>query len=220
MLEKEGRIVTLNDLMDEYIYKKAGMTSTTYNPKGDNISGNGGYDTLVHDPITRIMGGILGSAGIFTTSSDLNRLAKSLYSVNYANVSLLSKRNLQKLGEITFPNSEQSGKGNLGVYVKSPNPNKTFVPLVFSKNSFAHQGWTGAIALFDPNNNIHFNFLPNAILKAKDEFIKNDKPVGYINAWSDYQEAIINNIMVMLIIKKYFNLYKNQDIEINKQIKI
>ena len=219
---REGRIITLNDIMNEYIYKKAGMTNTTFNPTNTNISGNGGYDTLVHDPKARILGGMVGSAGIFTTSTDLNRLAKSLYSVNYVNKGLISKLSLERMGEITFPDSKQSQKGNLGVYVKHPlGYDKTFTPSVFSNNSFSHQGWTGSIALFDPNNNIHFNFLPNAILKSDNkDLIRNDKPVGYGSCWDSYEEAIVNNIMTMLIIKKYFNIYKNQDFEVDKHIKI
>ena len=198
------------------------MTNTRFNPVGTNISGNGGYDSLVHDPKARILGGMVGSAGIFTTSSDLNRLAKSLYSVNYANEGLISKLNLQRLGEVTFPDSKQAGKGNLGVYVKHPlGYDKTFTPNVFSSNSFAHQGWTGAVALFDPNNNIHFNFLPNAIFKSDNkDLIRNDKPVGYGSCFDAYEEAIVNNIMIMLIVKKYFNIYKNQDFELNKEIQV
>lgn len=222
MSERYGRTVTLNDIMNEYIYKKAGMTNTTFNPSGINISGNGGYDSLVHDPKARILGGMVGSAGIFTTSSDLNRLAKSLYSVNYANMGLISKLNLQRLGEVTFPSAKQSNKGNLGIYVKHPEGyNKTFTPSVFSTNSFSHQGWTGAVALFDPNNNIHFNFLPNAIFKSDNsELVRNDKPVGYGSCWDVYEEAIVNNIMVMIIVKKYFNMYKNQDLSINEHISL
>ena len=206
--------------MNEYIYKKADMKNTSFNPTQTNISGNGWYDTFVHDPKARILGGMIGSAGIFTTSRDLNKLAKSLYSVNYSNRGLISKLNLRKLGEITFPNDKQSKKGNLGLYVKHPaGYNETFTPSVFSTNSFTSQGWTGAIALFGPNNNIHFNFLPNAILKADNkEIIRNDKPVGYGSMWDCYEEAIVNNIMVMLIVKKYFNLYKSQDLMIDEQI--
>ena len=122
MSKRIGKDLNLNDIMNEYIFKKADMLNTTYNPDGNNISGNGGYDSLVHDPSTRALNGITGSAGIFTTSKDLNKLAKALY-----NNKILSKDSLKKIGEITFPNSFQCGKGNLGVYVKSDKPNKTFV---------------------------------------------------------------------------------------------
>ena len=215
MSKRIGKDLNLNDIMNEYIFKKADMLNTTYNPDGNNISGNGGYDSLVHDPSTRALNGITGSAGIFTTSKDLNKLAKALY-----NNKILSKDSLKKIGEITFPNSFQCGKGNLGVYVKSSVPNKTYTPDIFSTGSFAHQGWTGAIAIFDPNNYIHFNFLPNAILKDDDKYIHHDKPLGYIEKFYKFENKIVDYIMMIYIIKKYYKVYKNQDIKINKYIKI
>ena len=215
MSKRLGKDINLNDLMNEYIFKKVDMHNTTYNPDRNNISGNGGYDTLVHDPSTRILNGISGSAGIFTTSSDLNKLANALYSGK-----ILSKDSLKRIGEITFPNSFQCGKGNLGVYVKSSIPNKTYTPDIFSTDSFAHQGWTGAIAIFDPNNYIHFNFLPNAILKEDDKYIYHDKPIGYIKEFGKYYDKIVDYIMMIYIIKKYYKVYKNQDIEVNKYINI
>ena len=205
---------SLYDIMNEYIFKKANMTNTVYNPI-ENISGNGGYDKLVHDPMTRILNGITGSAGIFTTSTDLNKLAKSLFKCE-----LINKESLNKIGEITFPKSKQSGKGNLGVYVKSDIQDKTFIPRVLTKNSFAHQGWTGSIALFDPNNHIHFNFLANSIIKTDNKFIYHDKPIGYIEELGKYEDKIVDYIMMIYIIKKYYSNYKNQDIEINRYIEI
>lgn len=221
MSEKMNKEVTLNDLMNEYIYKPAQLTNTSFNPSTTNISGNGGYDNLVHDPKSRILGGMVGSAGIFTTSEDLNKLSKSLYSVNYYNKGLISKLYLDKLGEVTFPDAAQSNKGNLGVYVKHPaGYAKTYTPNVFSTGSFAHQGWTGSVAIFDPNNNIHFNFLTNSILKTDQEgWVRNDKPAGFGSAWDSYEENIINNVMLMMIAKKYFNML-NKDIEIDNEIKV
>lgn len=215
--EKAEKKRNLDDIMHEYIFNKVGMFETKFNPIEDNISGNGGYNNLVHDPNTQLLDGITGSAGIFTTSRDLNKLAKALFSVNYNESGLISKSSLKKLGEITFPRSKQCGKGNLGVYVKA-NYNKTFTPLVFSTDSFSYQGWTGAIAYFDPHNFIHFNFLPNTILKADSKYIIHDKPIGYIDAFVNYSDFIINHIMMIYIIKKYYNIYKNQDIELKEKI--
>lgn len=217
--EKAGKKRNLDDIMHEYIFNKVGMFETKFNPIDDNISGNGGYNNLVHDPNTQLLDGITGSAGIFTTSRDLNKLAKALFSVNYNESGLISKSSLKKLGEITFPRSKQCGKGNLGVYVKNPlGYAKTFTPSIFSTDSFSHQGWTGAIAYFDPNNFIHFNFLPNAILKEDKKYIIHDKPKGYIDAFIDYSDFIIKHIMIIYIIKKYYNIYKNQDIELKEKI--
>lgn len=220
--KREGKKVSLEELMYKYIYRKANLENTGYNPLSLNITGNGGYDYLVHDPKARILGGIVGSAGIFTTSEDLNKLAKSLYSVNYVNKGLINKQHLDRIGEITFPNAVQSNKGNLGVYVKHPlGYAKTFTPYLFSNGSFSHQGWTGSVCLFDPNNNIHHKFLTNAIYKSDDKnVVRNDKPVGFGSAWDVYEENIVNNIMLMMIAKKYFNMYKDKEVNIDKNIVI
>ena len=215
MSEKMGRKLTLNDLMSKYIFSKAGMHDTTYNPKGFNISGNGGYDNMVHDPSTRALNGITGSAGIFTTSRDLNKLAKALFSNK-----ILNKDSLKKIGEVTFPNSFQCGKGNLGVYVKSKIPNKTYTPDVLSENSFVHQGWTGAIAIFDPNNYIHFNFLPNVIIKSDDKYIHHDKPIGYINEFGKYFDKIVDHIMILYILRKYYIKKNHQYLKVDKYFKM
>ncbi len=195
-----------DDIMKLFLLDKLGLNETKFNPKSDNLSGNGNTLGLVHDPKARILGGALGHAGLFITSDDLARLAKEIYSVNYIN-----KKHLERLGEITFPNSAQSNKGNLGIYVKHPSGYaKTFTPKEFSKGSFSHQGWTGAMAAFDPNNLIHNNILVNAIYQDEDkDKVKADKPVGYGNAFEEYQKQITRNIMLMWVAKQYYNRYCN-----------
>ena len=60
---------------------------------------------------------------------DLAKLSKSLFRVNYYNRGIIRKTQLERLGEVTFPNSNQSNKGNLGIYVKHPlGFDKTFTP--------------------------------------------------------------------------------------------
>ena len=118
---------------------------------------------------------------------------------------ILKKQLDDRLGEITFRESKQSNKGNLGIYVKHPlGYSKTFTPLEFSKGSFSHQGWTGAVAAFDPNNFIHQNILVNAIYSDEDkDKVKNDKPVGFGVAFEEYQKQITRNTMLMYVAKKY-----------------
>lgn len=217
----------LNRIMEIFLFSPLGLTHTEFNPASFNLSGNGNNYGYVHDPKARILGGAVGSAGIFTTSDDLAKLAKCLYSVNYVNseyfrhnelnLTLFNKEYLKKLGEITFPNSDQSNKGNLGIYVKHPSGySKTFTPKEFSKESFSHQGWTGAMAAFDPNNLIHNNILVNAIYEDDDSNkIKSDKPLGFGDAFEEYQMQITKNIMLMWVVKKYYNKYLNVKDDIN-----
>ena len=147
-----------------------------------------------------------------------------MFKINYINLnkleSIISRSNLIRLGQITYPNSDISYKGNLGVFVKnSQGLGLTYTSNLLSNNSFSHQGWVGSVASFDPNNLIHFNGLVNAIYETDDKSkLKNDKPIGYKDRWIKYQKEVINNAMLLMIAKKYFNMYKDVKIEINETI--
>lgn len=210
-----GKEMTFEDVMKEYLLKPLNLVSTLFNPTSFNTSGNGDlYDeygnALVHDRKARTLGGALGHAGIFTTSDDLARLARELYSLEYIN-----KERIARLGEVTFANSV---KGNLGVYVKHPEGiGTTFTPSEFSTGSFSHQGWTGSVASFDPNNMIHNNILVNGIYdRSLEEGVKNDKPAGFIPAFEEYERNIVRNIMLEYVVKKYYNKYANDKEDINE----
>jgi len=224
--DKLGKKMTFEEIMDRYLLHPLQLYQTQYNPEGHNLSGNGDKKRKPHDPKARILGSAFGHAGLFVTSDDLARLSKSIYSINYFNkrvhAGILKKYHVDRLGEITFPESKQSNKGNLGIYVKHPlGYEKSFTPPEFSKGSFSHQGWTGSIATFDPNNFIHQNVLVNAIYSDEDkEKVKNDKPVGYMSAFEEYQKQITRNTMIMYVAKKYYNKYCNvkENIDVIKYI--
>ena len=214
----KGEDLTLEDIMFEYLLKPMRLHHTYYNPIKNNISGNGNKKRLVHDRKAKKLGGTLGHAGIFTTSDDLAKLSKCLY----FNREIINKKHLNCLGEITFPDSKEACKGNLGIYVKNKfGLDRTFTPSEFSFNSFSHQGWTGALACFDPNNLIHYNILVNSIYEDSDlSKVKNDKPVGYMDAFSDYQKELTKNTILMYVAKKYYNKYLNakENIDIVKYL--
>lgn len=216
--EKLGKQMSFSDVMNEYLLKPLNLEKTSFNPNTDNLAGNGNDLGVVHDPKARILGGAVGSAGMFTTSEDLMRLAKNLYSVNYVNTSLINKVHLDRLGEITFPTSAQSNKGNLGIYVKHPDGyDKSFTPPEYSTGSFSHQGWTGAVATFDPNYLIHQSILVNAVYKNEDkDMVKNDKPDGYIDAFMEYEKNITRRVMLMYVTKQYLNHYCNDKRDIDE----
>lgn len=217
-----GYNLTFEEIMEKYLLNPIKAKNTLFNPTTNNVTGNGNELGLVHDPKARILGSALGHAGIFTTSDDLARLAKEIYKVNYYNKGLISKKSLNRLGEVTFPNSKQSNKGNLGIYVKHPlGYEKTFTPPEFSRGSFSHQGWTGSLAMFDPNNYIHNNILVNAIYEDNDsDKVKNDKAFGFMGAFETYQMQVIKKTMLMYVVKKYYNKYcnVNDNVDIVKHI--
>lgn len=224
--EKLGEKMTFDEIMDKYLLHPLNLYETQYNPGGHNLSGNGDKKRKPHDPKARMLGGSFGHAGLFVTSDDLARLSKSIYKINYFKKrgmeGILKKHHVDRLGEITFRESKQSNKGNLGIYVKHPlGYEKTFTPPEFSNGSFSHQGWTGALATFDPNNFIHQNILVNAIYSDEDkDKVKNDKPVGFGVAFEEYQKQITRNTMLMYVAKKYYNKYCNvkENIDVTKYI--
>lgn len=220
--EKLGREMNFSDIMDEFLLKPLNLKHTMFNPQFENTTGSGNLQGIVHDPKARILGGAVGSAGLFVNSDDLATLARNMYSVKYINSKFLKPEYLSKFGEITFPHSGQSHKGNLGIYVKHPKGlEQTYTPSEFSTGSFSHQGWTGPVANFDPNNLIHQNILVNAIYEDEDKNkVRNDKPVGYGVALDSYLGQMTKNTMIMLVVKKYYNMYCNEKKDIESIIKV
>ena len=89
---------------------------------------------------------------------------------------------------------------------------KHLLHLHFSTGSFSHQGWTGALATFDPNNQIHQSILVNAIYESDDkDKVRNDKPVGYGGRFDKYLATLTDDTMIMFIAKKYFDTYINKN---------
>ena len=204
--------------MNDLVFKPMNLKNTMYNPNTINTAGNGKYFGA-HDPKVRALGGVAGHAGIFTNSDDLAHLAKGIFAVNHNRIGsmnarlYLTREQIGRFGEITFPNAKQCNKGNLGLYVKNPEGfAKTYTPSTFSTGSFSHQGWTGSLATFDPNNMIHQNILVNAIYDDynKDR-VRNDKPVGFGGRFDKYLASITDDTMIMYIAKKYYDTYINKN---------
>ena len=192
-----------DEIMSEFLFKPLFIKNTTFTPKIINVSGNANDLGLPHDPKSRNLGGVTGHAGLFSNSEGLMQLADGVLNPGY-----LNQEHIDRLGERTF---EGSAKGNLGVYLKNPNGwSGTYNPPEFSDGSFSHQGWTGQVASFDPNNKIHNNILVNAIENNPDkEKLKNDKPLGFKDGFGLYQSELIKRVMLMYVVKKYYNKYCN-----------
>ncbi len=204
MSEIYGIKLTYEEVLRILLLNPLNMNYTCYNPSTNNVSGNGSGINIVHDPKARALGGICGHAGLFTNAEDLNLLAREVFLANDNKSMILTKNIIDKVSEQTFPNGEHPEKGNLGVFLKNSN-GKTYVPTQFSDKSFAYEGWTGSVAVFDPENQIHQSVLVNAIYQTSNkEHVKNDKPISYKEELKSYQEKIALIAMKMRhVIKQY-----------------
>lgn len=211
--------VTFDEIMNEFLLKPFGLNETKFNPKNYNLAGNGNNLGLVHDPKARALGGNVGSAGIFTNSDDLAKIARHMYIVNYCNFdvlkNLVSKNNLDRMGTITFPNSQQSNKGLFGAYQKHPDrENKWLNPLAYADKTFTFQGFTGSVATFDPTNKIHNSILVGAIEDGAPK-----KDAAFMEAFHLYQQCIISKTLELLVIKRYYEMI-NEKKDIDQTHKI
>lgn len=219
--EKYGRTITFDEVMEKVIFEPFGLTTACYNPK-ENVTGNGRDDFKVHDPKARILGGAVGSAGIFLRSDDLNALAKNLFVVNHVNYDkmkhLVSPAHLKNMGDILFKDSQ---RGYLGIYLKDPEGfKKSWVASEFADGSFSHQGWTGPVAVFDPVNEIHNHVLVNSISpEVPNEFKKNDKVIGHSKVIEGYLQELAQTSIEFLIVKRYFDFFEKGSVQIDKRVK-
>lgn len=204
--EKLERTMSFEEIMNQYLLKPWGLEETMFHPdrKKYQIAGNGNSEGLVHDPKARILGGAVGSAGLFATSEGLKHLADNLFKIRNVNYSKLA-------GTIIYPNAKQNHKGYAGIYQKHPlGLDKTFVPNEYATGSFAHQGFTGSVAVFDPVNKIHNSILVNSIKEGE---LK--KPDGFIDALTIYQIILTKITLKAYLVNRYYEMIdKNEDVKI------
>lgn len=194
-----GKEMSYDEIMNKFLFEPLNLKDTTFHPDKSNVAGNANDLGLPHDPKARIIGRPTGSAGLFTNSNELMDFSQGILGDNY-----LNQQHKKQLSQITFPGNSH---GHLGTFVKNPNGG-TYAPKELSNDSFAAQGWTGQVAMFDNQNKIHSHILVNAIQKTDNkEIITNDKPYGFLPEFKLYQSEIVKRILLMYIAKKYYNNY-------------
>lgn len=221
-----GTNLKYENILEDLILKPYNLKDTCYNPTLDRITtGCGNIANIAHDPKAKILNGVTGSSGIFTSSKDLVKLSKYMFNSN-----LISRENLEKYSKIIFPNSENSNKGYFGLDVKNNEYNKSFASRNYSNSVFAIEGYTGSVAIFDPLNKFHNGILVNAVKSdlekelqnnpLKSEYIIDSKANGYIEGLHIYNDVLTKNTLIIDAIKKYLDLYDKDNNIVNTKIKI
>lgn len=116
---------------------------------------------VVHDPTARRMGGVAGSAGVFTTVGDVTRYARMLLGGGVLDgVRILSPESVRLLTTVQSPPGV--ARRGLGMDIDSPyavRPRGT----VFPVGSYGHTGFTGCILWIDPDSRAFYVFLSNRV---------------------------------------------------------
>lgn len=197
-----GKSYSFDQIMKKYLLEPWGLSETMFYPDSNmyDIAGNGNVDSLVHDPKARLLGGAVGSAGLFASVEGIKKLSDRLFLVENVNYTKL-------MGTIIYPTTSQSNKGYAGIYQKYPfGLKKTFVPNEYATGSFAHQGFSGATAVFDPKNKFMNTILVNAIKEGEAK-----KPDGYLNAFGAYQSILTKSTLKAYLLHQYYKTIGYQE---------
>ncbi len=117
---------------------------------------------VVHDPTVRRIGGVAGSAGVFTTVGDVARFARMLLGGGALDgVRVLSPESVRLLTTVQSPPGIGALRG-LGMDIDSSfaqRPRGSLYPL----GSYGHTGFTGCVLWIDPASRSFYVLLSNRV---------------------------------------------------------
>ena len=157
----------LDRYLAQTIFKPLGLRDTTFNPATthrDRIAPTewaNGHMLLgeVHDPRARLLGGVAGHAGMFSTAADLGRLCRMLVEGGeLGGVRVLKPATVQTMWARS---AEGSGSRALGWDVASVFA-RAMLPF-FPSESPSHTGFTGTSVQIDPRTGSYVVLLTNRV---------------------------------------------------------
>ena len=155
-------------LEEELVFRPLGMKNTLRNPPASRKKRIAPTELdketkeyihgKVHDENARAGEGITGHAGLFSTSSDLSRLARELLLALKGKSRRLDRKVIENF--IRCKNSPGGSSRALGWDTPSK---KSSVGELASRNSFGHTGFTGTSIWIDPENDLYIILLSNRV---------------------------------------------------------
>ena len=159
---------SVDEFSQENIFIPLGMNHTFFNPPEElknkcvptEVVEDLHLKGLVHDPLARVLGGVSGNAGLFSTASNLSIFAQMLLNKGEFNgVRILSPLSVERMTEI-YRSVFFSGRG-LGWDLESPYSSSGGD--LFGARSFGHTGYTGTSLWIDPETQIYVILLTNRV---------------------------------------------------------
>lgn len=161
----------LDQLVDDFLFKRLGATYTTYNPlekfpvnkivptEVDNYYRYQTIQGYVHDMGAAMQGGVGGHAGLFSNANDVAKIMQMyLQGGFYGGERFLHDRTVEKFNKCYFCHKEvRRGVGFDKPQLKDKGPTCGCV----SRKSFGHSGFTGTYTWADPEEELVYVFLSN-----------------------------------------------------------
>ena len=161
---------SLDAFAKEVVFEPLGMVDTGFNPPAkvrDRVAATEKDETgkmlrgVVHDPTSRLMGGVTGHAGLFSTARDVARYARCVMKGGEMDGKRVLKAETVRLMTTVASPKGMVAQRALGWDVDSPysRPRGSY-PV---GKSFGHTGFTGCCMWIDPAAEAFFVFLSNRL---------------------------------------------------------
>lgn len=158
--------IPLDRFASETIHAPLAMVDTCFNPgpaaagrcaAALDVSGGGALFGAVQDPSARLLDGVAGHAGVFTTAGDLARFCRMIL----AEGELDGRRVLESrtVRQMTAPRFSRGGAVRRGLGWDIASPFSSPKGSGFSEASFGHTGYSGSSIWIDPENDSFVVFL-------------------------------------------------------------
>jgi len=159
----------LNEFCAKEIYQPLKMVDTGFLPPKEKLARIAPTEKMdgvvlrgvVHDPTSRLMGGVAGHAGLFTTAADLARYCRMLLNLGELDgVRIMKSETVKMMTSVQTPSNIPSRRG-FGWDIDSgfSRPRGDLFPI----GSYGHTGFTGIALWIDPFSKTFFVFLCNRV---------------------------------------------------------
>lgn len=166
-LVKQVSGVPLDQFCQQNIYQPLGMLQTGFNPvsylptAATLVGKNKALYGVVQDPNARLLGGVAGHAGLFSSAEDLGRFTRMLLNAGKLNGrQILSERAILQM---TAPYYFKSGKIVRGLGWDRESPFSAPKGSHFSEVSYGHTGYSGTSVWIDPEADLFVVLLTTRI---------------------------------------------------------
>ena len=159
--------VSLDQFCREQFYYPMGMLNTGFNPAAHAqaaatlVGKNKALSGVVQDPNARLLGGVAGHAGLFSTAGDLARFTRMLLNGGQLeSTRLLSER---AVSQMTAPYYFRNGRIVRGLGWDRESPFSAPRGAHFSEFSYGHTGYSGTSVWIDPESDLFVVLLTTRI---------------------------------------------------------
>ena len=153
----------------ERIFKPLGMEDTTFLPPErsrarvaptERLDNGSVLRGVVHDPTTRMMGGVSGQAGLFSTAEDLATFARMMVNGGELNgVRVLSPLSVLRMRTPQSPRGKAARGIGWDIDTRYSSPRGD----LFGTRSYGHTGYTGPSLWIDPDSHSFVVLMTNRV---------------------------------------------------------